>query len=70
MPILAAGEALTVTGVPTVAVELLAGAVRETEVTVAAVTVIVVEFTVLPSESITRALREKFPAAAGTHVTE
>ena len=69
MPRLAAGEAVTVTGVPTVAVELLAGAVSETEVAALAVTVIAEEVTVLLNESITRAVIEKLPAEDGTQVT-
>lgn len=70
LPRLAAGEAVTVTGVPTVALELFAGVVRETEVAVLAVTVTAEEVTVLLSESITRAVIEKLPEVEGTQVTE
>jgi hypothetical protein len=67
-PRLALGEAVTVSGVPTVAVELFAGAVSDTDVEALAVTVTVDEVTVLFSESMTRAVILKLPAADGTHV--
>lgn len=70
LPRLAAGEAVTLTAVPTVAVELLAGAVRETEVAVFAVTDTTAEVTELLKESITRAVTEKLPEVLGIHVTE
>ena len=68
-PAIAAAEAVTVTGVPTVAVELLAGAVSETEVAVTAVTLTADEVAVLPAESVTLAVRLKLALVEGTHET-
>ena len=48
--------AVIVTPVPTVAVDPLEGAVNDTEVGVTAVTAIPLEVTVVPAESITRAV--------------
>lgn len=70
LPKLGAGEAVTAIAVPTVAVELLAGAVREIEVAALAVTETALEVTVALLESITLAVMLKLPAAVGTQVTE
>lgn len=69
-PAAGVAEALSVTAVPTVAVELLAGAVRATVVAVTAVTDTAVDVAVLPFVSVTRAVRLKFVALVGVHVTE
>jgi hypothetical protein len=67
-----AAEAVTDTGIPTVAVELFAGAVRETvvEKTTETFTLTVIDVAVVPLESVTRAVREKIPDAVGVHVVE
>lgn len=69
-PAIGAAEAVSVTGVPTVAVELLAGAVRDTDVATTAVTVTKDDVRVLLAVSITLAVRLKFPAVVGVQETE
>jgi hypothetical protein len=69
-PAIAAADADRVTGVPRVALELLAGAVSDTEVAVTAVMVTVVEFAIAPLVSTTRAVRLNVPAEVGTQVVE
>jgi hypothetical protein len=61
---------VSVTAEPTLALEPLEGAVRETAVGVTAVTVIPLEVTEAPLESITLAVSVKLPAVVGVHVTE
>jgi hypothetical protein len=71
-PVLALAVAVTVTDVPTVAVALLTGELMATVVTAAAaaVTLTALEVATVPFESVTRAVREKFPAEEGIHVAE
>jgi len=69
-PRLAAADAVSVTGAPTVAVELLLGAVSDTLVPVTAVTVIALEVELPPALSSTRAVIVEFAAAEGVHDTE
>lgn len=69
-PAIGAAEAVSVVAVPTVAVELFAGAVNETDVAATAVTVMADEVPVFPSVSRTRAVIEKLEADAGTHEIE
>lgn len=69
-PAIGEADAVTVVAVPTVAAELLAGAVSDTEVEVTAVTLTALEVAVLPFESVTRAVSEEFPADVGIHVAE
>lgn len=66
-PAIGAAEALRVTAVPTVPVELLEGAVSATEVAATAVTETVLDVPVLFKESSTRAVMLKLPAALGLH---
>lgn len=69
-PAVAVADAVTVVAVPTVAVELLAGAVIATEVAVTAVMAAIAEVAVEPLESTTRAVMFCAPAVVGTHVIE
>lgn len=69
-PAIGEADAVTVVAAPTVAAELLAGAVSDTEVEVTAVTLTALEVAVLPFESVTRAVSEEFPADVGIHVAE
>ena len=69
-PAMGAADAVIVTGVFTVAVELFAGPVNDTEVAATAVTVTAFDVTELLAESTTRAVRLKVPAALGTHEIE
>jgi hypothetical protein len=69
-PATGAADAVTVTAVPAVAVELLAGAVSETEVAATAVTEMAEEVTVAPVESTTRAVRLNVAFELGTQVIE
>ena len=64
-PAIGVADAVTVVAVPTVADELFAGAVSATEVDVTAVTETPGEVAVLPFESVTFTVREKFPAEPG-----
>lgn len=69
-PRLAAGDAVMVVAVPTVAVELFAGAVMDILVAATAVTVIAADVAVAPVLSIARAVMLEFPAAVGVHEME
>jgi len=64
-PAIGVADAVTVEAVPTVADELFAGAVSATEVEVTAVTETPGEVAVLPFESVTLTVTEKFPAELG-----
>jgi len=61
-------EAVTVTGVPTVPALLLAGLLRATVGADTTVAVSAVEVAILPLESRTRAVTEKFPVLEGVQV--
>jgi len=65
-----AADAVTDVAVPTVAVELLVGAVSATLVPATAVTVMGLEVAVPPVLSITRAVMVAFPATVGAQETE
>jgi hypothetical protein len=69
VPGVAEAEAVRVNGTPSVAEALLAGAVRVTAVCATPVTVTPADVTVLPSESVTRAVSVVLPVV-GVHLTE
>jgi hypothetical protein len=68
-PLTGVALAVSVTAEPTLALEPLEGAVKDTAVGVTAVTTIPVDVTVVPVESITLAVSVKFPADDGVQVT-
>ncbi len=69
-PAIAAAEAVRFVGNPTVAAELLAGALRETDVALTAVTETAAEVALTPFVSVTLAVRLKLAAAEGVQLIE